>query len=136
MEPAGRRSYLIIIVAWYNTATRIALVQRLLKFIPAKRWKVLIADREFIGKDWFEFLRLKHIKRCIRIKESTQMDEHLAKDTFKNLAAGEIRGLFDKALVYGSIMQVVATKSPEGERVMVASDLPIDETLEVYRRYP
>jgi hypothetical protein len=116
-----------------NTATRIVLVQRLLKFIPAKRWKVLIADREFIGKDWFDFLRLKRIKRCIRIKESTQMDEHLAKDAFKNLAAGEIRGLFDKAIVYGSIMQVVATKSPEGERVMVASDLPIDETLEVYR---
>lgn len=113
--------------------TRIKLVSHLLKAIPAHRWQVLIADREFVGKAWFQFLRRKKIKRCIRIKETTRMDELLARDNFKNLEPGQVRGLQEKAYVYGSFMQVVATLSPEGERVIVASDLPIWKTLEVYR---
>lgn len=113
--------------------TRIKLVTRLLKVIPAKRWKVLIADREFVGAAWFQFLRRKKIKRCIRIKETTRMDELLVRDNFRNLQPRQVRGLMEKACVYGSPMQVVATLSPEGERVIVASDLPIWETLSVYR---
>ncbi|MGI8747056.1 MAG: hypothetical protein ACR2J4_01710, partial [Deinococcus sp.] len=40
-----------------DTQLRIALVKRLLTFIPATRINVLIADREFIGAAWFAFLR-------------------------------------------------------------------------------
>lgn len=112
---------------------RMALVARLLKVIPAKRWRVLIADREFIGEAWFEFLRRKNIKRCIRIKETTRMDDLLVRDQFKNLVPGGVRGLMEKAWLYGSFMQVVATLSPEGERVIVASDLPLWDVLQVYR---
>lgn len=113
--------------------TRIKLLSRLLKAIPAKRWRVVIADREFVGEEWFKFLRQKKIKRCIRIKETTRMDELLVRDHFKNLQPGSVRGLMEKAQVYGSLMQVVATLSPAGERVIVASDLSIWDTLQTYR---
>jgi hypothetical protein len=113
--------------------TRIQLIKRLLKVIPAKRWLVLIADREFIGEEWFTFLKQKKIKRCIRIKENTRMDELLVRDQFKNLQPTEVRGVMEKAWIYGSLMQVVATLSPQGERVIVASDLSLWDTLKVYR---
>ncbi|CAM4459888.1 IS4 family transposase [Deinococcus marmoris] len=116
-----------------HSELRIALVSRLLKSVPAGRWRVLIADREFVGKAWFEFLHQKRIKRCIRIKETTRMDELLVREQDKNLCPGQVRGLMEKAWVYGSLMQVVATLSPQGERVIVASDLPLYDVLQVYR---
>ena len=68
-----------------SSAARILLVSRLLKVLPAKRWAVLIADREFVGKEWCLYLLWKGIKRCFRIKENTRIDDLLAKDQFKDL---------------------------------------------------
>jgi hypothetical protein len=36
-----------------STDVRLELVKRLLKALPASRWKGLVADREFIGGAWF-----------------------------------------------------------------------------------
>lgn len=112
---------------------RMFLVGQLLKRLPARRWAVLIADREFVGQEWFTFLRDRGIKRCIRIRESTLVDDSPARDHFQNLQPGEVRGVFDGTWVYGSWMQVVATLSPQGERVLVASDLSLWDTLTTYR---
>ena len=114
--------------------TRMFLVGTLLRHLPAGRWAVLIADRDVIGQEWFSFLRDRGIKRCIRIRENTLIDEEKAKVEFQNLQVGQVRGLLERAWVYGSWMQVVATLSPQGERVLVASDRPIWETLTTYRR--
>lgn len=112
---------------------RMFLVGQLLQRLPARRWAVLIADREFVGQEWFTFLRKQGLKRCIRIRESTLLDDRPARDHFQDLQPGEVRGVFDGAWVYGSWMQVVATLSPQGERVLVASDLSLWDTLSTYR---
>ncbi|MEF2276897.1 IS4 family transposase [Deinococcus sp. YIM 134068] len=114
--------------------TRMFLVGQLLKRLPARRWAVLIADREFVGQEWFTFLRDRGIKRCIRIRENTVLDDSPARDHFQNLQPGEVRGLFERAWVYGSRMQVGVTLSTRGERVLVASDLSLWDTLFTYRR--
>ena len=72
-------------------AARILLVAQLLKVLPAKRWAVLIADREFVGKEWCAYLRWRGVKRCFRIKENTRIDDLLARDQFKDLQPGEVR---------------------------------------------
>lgn len=112
---------------------RMLLVGLLLKRLPAQRWAVLIADREFIGQEWFRFLRDRKIKRCIRIRENTVLDDEPARDHFQNLKPGEVRSMFERVWVYGSWMGVVATLSPQGERVLVASDLSLWDTLTTYR---
>jgi hypothetical protein len=117
-----------------NSAARMRLVARLLKHLPAKRWKALVADREFIGEVWFTFLRQRRIPRCIRLRENTRLDDEFVRDAFQKLERGQVRALFERAWVYGSQMQVVATLSPEGERVIVACDLSIPATLAVYRQ--
>ena len=40
-----------------NTAERKALMKRFLRLVPASKIKVFLADREFIGAEWFRFLR-------------------------------------------------------------------------------
>jgi hypothetical protein len=52
-----------------DTAKGLQLVSRLLKALPAGRWKGWVADREFIGGEWFRFLKRKRIKRAIRIRD-------------------------------------------------------------------
>lgn len=42
-----------------------------IKVLPAKRWGVLIADREFSLQVWFGFLRWKGIWSCRRTQEMT-----------------------------------------------------------------
>ena len=117
-----------------ESRARMMLVGQLLKRLPARRWKVLIADREFLGQEWFTFLRRSGIKRCIRIRANTVLDGEYARDCFAELTPGQTRTLFEKAWVQGSWMRVVATLSPEGERVIIASDLSVWDTLEVYRQ--
>ena len=92
-----------------DSATRERLVARLLKRLPAKRWKALVADREFFGQDWFTFLRKRGIRRVIRIRADTVVDELRTDVWFETVKTGQLQCLFEKGRVYGSLMQVVAT---------------------------
>jgi len=56
-----------------NTPQRIALMQRYLKLFPASSIKLLLADREFIGAKWMEFLNQNNIPFAIRIKPEQRM---------------------------------------------------------------
>lgn len=56
-----------------NTKERYRLLKRLLEIIPSYQIQCLLADREFIGREWFEILIKAHIPFAIRIKESTMM---------------------------------------------------------------
>ncbi len=112
-----------------NTAARERLVARLLKLLPAKRWKVLVADREFLGGDWFSFLRKRRVKRCIRIRLDTWVDGQRVSEAFQHVQAGQVVGLLDKA----SVMQVVVTRDRDGGLFVLATDLLIADTRAVYR---
>lgn len=54
-----------------KTNFRINLMGMLLLIVPINRIKFLLADREFIGKEWFQYLENKGIRFCIRMKENT-----------------------------------------------------------------
>lgn len=55
-----------------NTLERGALLKLLLKIIPASRLRCLLADREFIGQEWFKLLIKKGVPFAIRIKSTTK----------------------------------------------------------------
>ena len=116
-----------------GTVRRIQLVSRLLKALPAARWKGLVADREFIGGEWFRFLRRKGIKRAIRIRKNAVVDELRVDAWFGDLKVGEVRCMAEKAYVYGEVMQVVATRSPAGDLVAIATDFSVWDTCVLYR---
>ncbi|AFZ69263.1 helicase, type I site-specific restriction-modification system restriction subunit [Deinococcus peraridilitoris] len=117
-----------------STSTRIALLDRLLQFVPRKRVRVFLADREFVGAQWFAALKKRRIRRCIRIRDDTLLDDVPVREAFTDLKQGQLRGVVEREPVYGTPMQVVATLSPAGERVVIASDLSLFDTLAEYRK--
>lgn len=56
-----------------NTAERIALVEQFVALFGAESILYLTADREFIGKRWFHWLRRQRIDFRIRVRENTQI---------------------------------------------------------------
>ena len=52
-----------------TTAQRISLMRRYLALFDVSSVRMLLADREFIGQEWFAFLREHRIPFCIRLKE-------------------------------------------------------------------
>ena len=101
--------------------------------LPSRRWAVLIADREFVGREWGSFLRWKGIRHCIRIRENTRIEDERVRRLFTTLQSGQIRTLLERAWVYGGWMHVIITLSPAGDRVIAASDLPVLDVLNTYR---
>jgi len=116
-----------------NTRARMWLVLRLLEALPARRWKGLVADREFIGAEWFRFLRRKGIRRAIRIRKDTVLDELSAAEWFQDLQPGQFRMIAERTTVFGEVMRVVATRSPTGDLVIIATDFHVWETWQLYR---
>jgi hypothetical protein len=60
-----------------DTACRIALIKRYLALFDASSITMLLADREFIGAQWIEFLNENNIKFVIRVRSDLSL-------TFKN----------------------------------------------------
>lgn len=56
-----------------NTDQRIALMTRYLELFGAASIDLLMADREFIGGNWIEFLRKNNIAFAIRVKENQRV---------------------------------------------------------------
>jgi len=53
-----------------NTAERMGLVNRFIKLLGKECIASLVADREFVGKDWIAFLNGPNIKYHIRIRNN------------------------------------------------------------------
>jgi hypothetical protein len=48
---------------------RINLLSQVIKIIPANKIQAIVGDREFIGKEWFNWLNNNNLPFCMRIKE-------------------------------------------------------------------
>lgn len=54
---------------------RVSLIRRALKKLPLDKIEVVVADREFVGKEWFNFLINANIPFVIRVKGSYKVFE-------------------------------------------------------------
>ncbi|MBZ9716185.1 IS4 family transposase [Deinococcus multiflagellatus] len=117
-----------------HTYARMWLVLKLLQVLPAKRWLGLVADREFIGAEWFRFLRRQGIKRAIRIRHSDMLDDMSGKEWFEHVQHGHFHEIGEKVFVFGELMRVVATRSPTGDLVIIATDFSARKTWKLYKQ--
>ena len=62
--------------------TRSDLLEDLFTLLSPARVEVLLADREFVGKKWFETLWHWAVPFCIRIRDDTRLDDVKAGDFF------------------------------------------------------
>lgn len=105
-----------------------------------KRIKALTADREFIGKEWFEWLMDEDIPFVIRIRnnlllDQDQLDARTVAELFAHVRKNEFCAfgktvLFDQNLHLGGIHS-----SKSDEALVVVSNRPMDkETINTYRQ--
>ncbi len=84
-----------------NWQERIALMERCLKLFGRKRIGGLVADREFVGKEWLGYLIENAIPFDIRVKNNQLSTtktgkETTLKDLFYDVKPGELRALKGK----------------------------------------
>ena len=109
-----------------NTEERIALMERFICLFGQDKIAYLLGDREFRGKEWFDFLSDSRIKFCIRLQKNVLIENSRGKlvsafTLFRNLKAHQHRILSTKRLVSGHKLYVAGTKLSNGDFLIVVS---------------
>ena len=120
-----------------NTQERIDLIERFISCFKSSKIRSIIGDREFIGKDWIEYLIEHEIPFYIRIKENRLVEWGDKKRKigrfFKHLQRHEKRHL--ELGINGKSLYVAGTKSKNGELVIVMSNQDKGlKILQIYKR--
>ena len=109
-----------------NTAERMEIILRFCEVFGSESIDFLCGDREFIGEEWFRFLKGKGIDFRIRIRNNTKIPNKKgkgcsAKSFFKNLPAYQPY-VFKKAKpIWGVELYVSGMKLNGGEYLIVVS---------------
>ena len=124
-----------------NTQLRIDVFKEILDFIPISNIECLLADREFIGKEWFHYLKENNIPFAIRIKDNVWSEVRRGKyrktrkvrDFFMNLEKKKIKTM-KRCTVYGSPASLAACLSSEGDLVVIATNISPRSAMKVYKK--
>ena len=120
-----------------NTMERIDLLQMFIDIFGAHRISALTADREFIGKEWIDYLIQHAIPFYIRIKENRLVEwgeemRHIA-DFFQHLKVGNKRHI--QFNMDGHLLYFAGTRSTKGELVIVMSNQDVGlKILKIYKK--
>ena len=123
-----------------STAERSALIDRFLAEFRLYRstYRVvgMLADREFIGKAWFKFLRRKKIPICIRLKSNTRVNGKPISARFGHIKPGQIRSQSAyRVSVYGVGVYLAVCVTSKGELLYLATARRVPQcALEQYAR--
>ena len=121
-----------------NTAERKQLLERFFKIVGRERISGFLADREFIGIDWFHFLREEGVPFIIRIRMDAKTKAYKKKVTleklFADLGVQQFRQLRKPRLIWGLPLYLSALRLPSGELLILASDQKQKQALKLYGR--
>lgn len=122
-----------------NTAERIAPLDEFGRLFGFPAIAYLCADREFIGKDWFRYLRRKGIPCRIRIRANTQVTNGrgqrvAARRRFRHCRVGHGEVLRGARVIWGGRWYVTGMRLPQGEYVIGVSERETPTALEDYAR--
>ncbi len=117
---------------------RVAILKRAIQQLGAEKIEVLLADREFIGTEWFEFLIVNKIPFIIRIKQNS----HLKTKEGLTIQAGMLRNYLGRKkvvnypiILWGHSLYVsVERRRGAKEQMIVVSNIEFENPLMLYRR--
>jgi Transposase DDE domain len=115
-----------------DTSERIALLQKFINQFGKDCIAGLLADREFIGTDWFKWLLQESMPFYIRIKKNmlttnTRGQEVPVEELFRGLKPMEERLLYNKRKIMNHDVYVTGLKLSNGDLLIVATnELPGD----------
>ena len=110
-----------------NTKQRIDIVQKFIDCFGKDCIAGLLADREFVGNDWFIWLIKERISFVIRVKKNLLTTNFRGKTVpvkslFFGMKPTEERILFNKRSLMGQDVYLSGIKLPDGELLIVATD--------------
>lgn len=121
-----------------DTAERIALMERFLGVFGEGRVAALLADREFVGEDWFRWLQKHGLPFHQRLKRNTRVpnawNRMMRLDVlFGSLKPGESHRLPGRRPVWGCFVHLSALRLDDGDFLFIASSgAPQAEALDAY----
>ena len=111
-----------------NTAERIAIMEKFIATFGISSITWLLADREFVGKKWFKFLRQQNIPFRIRVKQNFQVSAKKGQipvmAIFQHLAIGETLVLSRKRLILGQQLYLIGLKLEDEYLLLVTDQKP------------
>ena len=117
-----------------------ALVRKLLLVVPPERIRVVLGDREFIGRPLMSYLTLHQLGYAIRIRKDARVSwrgrSSRADALFADLAVGEHRRLRTRREVYQQSVWLYGLRLPDGpkaERRLLLVVGTVRRLLRVYR---
>jgi hypothetical protein len=124
-----------------DTGERIALMQRYLAIFGVASVRMLLADREFIGLEWMDFLNENNIPFAIRMKEklivTTEDGRRLALGSLLRKCRGvrTFRAALGRDDAPGPLwLNFAARRLQGGELLIVATNTPARAALAAYRK--
>ena len=125
-----------------NTDERVEFIERFIHEFGDHRIDYLVADREFIGADWFFYLKVHTPYRfCIRFKDNTKLgagkSAKKAKVMFAHLQVGQTQVLKNKRQIWGEYLYISATRLQDRSFLLIATPSKPQSALRDYaNRWP
>src|SRR5919106_393898 len=122
-----------------NTKERIELIEQFLALFGSYKIEYLVADREFIGEEWFRYLIKQGIKYRLRIKKNMNLSRSNgqlspAVNFFRSLPISTECRLVGRRLVCGHLLWVTGMRLPSGDYLIIVSHDETDQVLEDYSK--
>jgi hypothetical protein len=120
-----------------NTKERIQLINQFLDVFGSHKIQYLTGDREFIGKQWFNYLIKHQIQFRLRIKKNMMISRSNgqlspAENFFRSLPLSTECQLVNRRLICGHLLWVTGMRLPSGDYLIVVA---YDESSQVMRDY-
>ncbi|MDN5873949.1 MAG: IS4 family transposase, partial [Sinobacteraceae bacterium] len=126
-----------------DTEMRIALLKRYLAHFPATTIRLLLADREFVGADWMEFLCKNNISFAIRVRDNLRITTEEGHDLTLRARLRQARrgrsfrarlGAREDAAASNAPLLNIAAKPLKGEWLILVTNVAPRTALETYRK--
>ena len=123
-----------------NTDERIEVMERVLALIPADKIDGLLADREFIGHDWFKWLDENNILCRLRVRGDVQVIGNCGKSIrvdrfFWNVKLNQTVVWHCKRRVADVDLYIAARRTLKGLLIIVATKKPETMIEDYYKRW-
>lgn len=120
-----------------NCSERVALLERFIFCFGRKVIAGVLADREFIGKHWFRYLKKGKIPFFIRLKwnfliSNSQGNPVNAWQLFLGLKRGEKRILSGERIIFGLKFNVAGMRCDDGDFLIIATTESAENSIEIY----
>ena len=123
-----------------STKERIDLLNKFIDIFGTDKIECLLADREFIGTEWFKYLIYQNkIRIRIRVKDCEYInkkngDSAPIKNFFRNIKIGQQKIIHQKRCLWGLWLYITGTKSAKGELVIVVTQERPETAIKDYEK--